>query len=127
MQSVLAAESAILFHFKSVGIVLFVFLGIVVSLLALGASECDLISHFGTSVLDSERMSASPLVFASLVYAGQNAVFWRKTPRKKSPHQRGMSIISHKTRLCQGFFILSLLQILGNEKDQACSKHLKLL
>ena len=104
MQSVLAAESAILFHFKSVGIVLFVFLGIVVSLLALGTNECDLISHIGTSVLDSERKKAFPLMFASLVYARLKRAIWRKTPRKKSPHQRGMSIIPHKTYLCQGFF-----------------------
>lgn len=51
MQSVLAAETAILIHFESVGIVLFVFLRIVVTLLAFAASESDLYSHsIGTSL-----------------------------------------------------------------------------
>ncbi len=49
----LAAEFAVLVHFKSVGVILFVFLCVVVSLLAFTACECDLNSHFfGTSRLD---------------------------------------------------------------------------
>ena len=48
----LAAEFAVLVHLKSVGVVLFVFLCVVVSLLALAARQCNLNSHFGTSWLD---------------------------------------------------------------------------
>ncbi len=51
MQSVLLAESAVLVHFKSVGIVLLVLHGVVVALFALSAGHCDLHSHCsGTSV-----------------------------------------------------------------------------
>lgn len=49
MECVLAAESAILLHFKTVGIVLLVLDGIVVSLLAVIASESDFNAHYGTS------------------------------------------------------------------------------
>ncbi len=45
----LFAEFTILIHFKPVGVILLVFLGIVVSLLALGTSQCYLYSHIGTS------------------------------------------------------------------------------
>ncbi len=51
----LAAEFAVLVHFKSVGVILFVFLCVVVSLLALAACQCDFNSHFGTSRLDYAR------------------------------------------------------------------------
>ena len=46
MSSVLLAETAILVHFKSIGVVLLVFLCIVVSLLAFAAGQCDLNSQF---------------------------------------------------------------------------------
>jgi hypothetical protein len=49
VQGVLAAETAVLVHFKTIRRVLLVFYGVVVSLLAFVASECDLYSHFGTS------------------------------------------------------------------------------
>ena len=53
MQSVLAAEFAILVHFKSVRIVFLVFVCVIISLLALGADQSNfdscVISHFGTS------------------------------------------------------------------------------
>ena len=45
MQSVLAAETAVLFHLKSVRIVLLVFLCVIISLLALGACEGNFDSH----------------------------------------------------------------------------------
>ncbi len=48
----LAAEFAVLVHFKSVGVILLVFLCVVVSLLAFAARQCDFNSHFGTSRLD---------------------------------------------------------------------------
>ena len=50
MNSMLSAESAILLHFQAVGVILLVLHGVVVSLLALAASEGDLYSHFGTSL-----------------------------------------------------------------------------
>lgn len=45
MESMLTAETAILFEFEPVRIVLLVFERIVVPLLAFGASECDLYAH----------------------------------------------------------------------------------
>ena len=54
MKRVLAAELAILVHFKSVGIVLFVLGCVIVSLLAFRAGECDLDAHFGTSCVKFE-------------------------------------------------------------------------
>lgn len=45
MESVLAAELTELVHFDSVRIVLLVFLGVVIALLALRAGECNLNSH----------------------------------------------------------------------------------
>ena len=51
MKRMLAAETAVFLEFKSVGIVFLVLLGIVVSLLALTARQCDLNSHIGTSYI----------------------------------------------------------------------------
>jgi len=51
----LTAETAELFHFKSVGVILLVLDRVVVSLLAFAASECDLYSHIGTSVIFCEK------------------------------------------------------------------------
>ena len=45
MKSMLPVPGAILFHFETVGVVLLVFHGVVVSLLALITSERDLYSH----------------------------------------------------------------------------------
>jgi hypothetical protein len=62
----LAAEFAVLVHFKSVGVILLVLGRVVVSLLAFAARQCDLDSHyFGTSRL---VCGAKRRVFAS---AGQ--------------------------------------------------------
>ena len=63
MNGMLSAEPAILFHFQTVGIVLLVFHGVVVSLLALVAAKGDLYSHFGTS-----------LIFASLHSPGYQKI-----------------------------------------------------
>ena len=49
MNGVLAAEAAVLVHFQPVRIVLLVFHGVVVALLALGAGQGDFDSHNGTS------------------------------------------------------------------------------
>ena len=51
MNSMLSAESAVLLHFQTIGIILLVLHGVVVSLLAFAASEGDLYSHFGTSLI----------------------------------------------------------------------------
>jgi hypothetical protein len=45
VQRVRAAEFTMFFHFNPVGVVLFVFLGVVVALLASLASHCDFNSH----------------------------------------------------------------------------------
>ena len=50
VNGVLLAESAILLHFETVGIILLVLHGVVVSLLALGASQSDFNAHNGTSL-----------------------------------------------------------------------------
>ena len=50
VNGVLLAESAILLHFETVGVILLVFHGVVVSLLALGASQSDFNAHNGTSL-----------------------------------------------------------------------------
>jgi hypothetical protein len=50
VSGVLSAESAVLLHFETVRIVLLVLHGVVVSLLALGASQSDFHAHNGTSL-----------------------------------------------------------------------------
>jgi hypothetical protein len=45
MSRMFAAEAAVFVHFQTVGIVLFVFHGIVVSLLAFAARQCNSHSH----------------------------------------------------------------------------------
>ena len=46
VQRVLPAESAVLFDFHSLGMVLLLLGSIVVTLLALGAGQCDFCTHF---------------------------------------------------------------------------------
>jgi hypothetical protein len=50
VDGMLLAESAILLHLETVGVILLVLHGIVVSLLALGASHGDFYAHNGTSL-----------------------------------------------------------------------------
>jgi hypothetical protein len=50
VSGVLLAESAILLHLETVGVILLVLHRIVVSLLALGASQSDFNAHNGTSL-----------------------------------------------------------------------------
>ena len=67
MSGVLSAESAVLLHFETVRVVLLVLHGIVVSLLALRASQSDFNAHNGTSLyclpvsLRLEKFSKRPL------------------------------------------------------------------
>ena len=81
MNGVLLAESAILLHFETVRVVLLVFHGIVVSLLALGASQSDFNAHNGTS-----------LKFASLYHFGYEKFSKRSTtftaPKLKKAHKK---------------------------------------
>jgi len=48
---VLSAESAVLLHFETVGVILLVLHSVVVSLLSLGASQSDFNAHNGTSLI----------------------------------------------------------------------------
>ena len=57
MKSVLAAEPAILFKLKSVRVILFVFLRVIVSLLALGAYQ----SYFDSCIIS--HFAAPPIKF----------------------------------------------------------------
>ena len=50
VSGVLSAESAVLLHFETVGVILLVLHGVVVSLLALRASQSDFYAHNGTSL-----------------------------------------------------------------------------
>ena len=50
VNGVLLAESAILLHLETVGVILLVLHSVVVSLLALGASQSDFHAHNGTSL-----------------------------------------------------------------------------
>ena len=51
VSGVLSAESAVLLHFETVGVILLVLHGVVVSLLALRASQSDFHAHNGTSLI----------------------------------------------------------------------------
>ena len=51
VSGVLSAESAVLLHFETIGVILLVFHGVVVSLLALRASQSDFNAHNGTSLI----------------------------------------------------------------------------
>lgn len=51
MNGVLPAESAILLHLETVRVILLILHGIVVSLLALRASQSDFNAHNGTSLI----------------------------------------------------------------------------
>jgi hypothetical protein len=50
VNGMLLAESAILLHLKTIGVILLVFHSVVVSLLALRASQSDFYAHYGTSL-----------------------------------------------------------------------------
>ena len=51
VSGVLSAESAVLLHLETIGVILLVLHGVVVSLLALGASQSDFHAHNGTSLI----------------------------------------------------------------------------
>ena len=83
----LAAESAILVKFDSVGVVLLVFLGVVITLLAFCAGECNLVSrsgHFGTSYFNIP-FKASLGFRSPYDCGGAECVFAGNTHKKISP------------------------------------------
>ena len=62
VQRMLPAEPAVLLDFHSLGMVLLLLGSIVVTLLALGAGQCDFCTHFATSTCSLD----SPSYFARL-------------------------------------------------------------
>ena len=60
MNGVLLAESAILIHLKTIGIVFLVLSGVVIALFALRTSQCDFNSHDGTSRFTEIILSPKP-------------------------------------------------------------------
>lgn len=62
MNSMLAAEAAVLAYFKSVGIILLVFHRVIVALLAFAARECDFYSHITCPFLSSRHLSCGAAV-----------------------------------------------------------------
>ena len=58
MNGMLLAETAILVHLKSVGVILLVLVGIVVSLLAFAANHCDFDSHYRLLLLNLIRIES---------------------------------------------------------------------
>ena len=88
MQCVLAAETAVLFHFKSVRIVLLVFLCVIISLLAFSAGECNFDSHYFRHLLI--EFGSSPLNTSLNV----GSVRLSQKSAQKKPPNRGTVIIS---------------------------------
>jgi hypothetical protein len=78
VNGVLSAKSAVLLHFETVGVILLVLHGVVVSLLALGASQCNFNAHIGTS-----------LNFASLYHSGYQKFSWRRNYLPPSAAEKG--------------------------------------
>ena len=109
MQSVFSAETAILIHFKSVGIVFLVFLSIVISLFALTANHCDFYSHF--SAPPDKFGDLCPMKdFTSLISEdGLNALFPDFLSTTKKPLRRGRTIILQTFAFVNTFFGFFLL------------------
>jgi hypothetical protein len=87
MCGVLAAERAILAHFKTVRGILLVLEGIVVPLLALAASHCYLNAHIGTSLFN---LALKPRCLPARAGAPKRVIFSRT---KKRPLRRQVMCI----------------------------------
>ena len=87
MSGVLSAESAVLLHFETIRVILLVFHGVVVSLLALRASQSDFNAHNGTS-----------LNIASLYHSGYEKFSKRSTtiPAPKLKKARKKIALFHR-------------------------------
>ena len=73
MESMLAAEAAILVHLKTIRIVLLVLHRVVIALLAFAAGESDLDSHGRHLLINSERSSVDAVLpRTSLVCRGRS-------------------------------------------------------
>jgi hypothetical protein len=118
VNGVLLAESAILLHFETVRVILLVFHGIVVSLLALRASQSDFNAHDGTS-----------LKFASLYRPGYDRFSKRLTtftaPGLKNgrtntdPFFTGRDILSQDEPIVNNFFAQYLVFLQKNMVDDS--------
>jgi len=79
MESMLAAEAAILVHLKTIRIVLLVLHRVVIALLAFAAGESDLDSHGRHLLINSERSSVDAVLpRTSLVCGAHILVFAHK-------------------------------------------------
>jgi len=100
MKCVLSAESAILVHFKSVRIVLFVFHCVIVSLLAFCTCHCNLNSHlfhpFCIAPSDPEKSGFSTSLTVCFFTTQIKPLF------------RGRYILSHFATVVNGFFKIFL-------------------
>ena len=115
MNGVLLAESAILIHLKTIGIVFLVLSGVVIALFALRTSQCDFNSHDGTSrfteIILSPKINWGPglprirrficrckstiySAFAESAYK-QLKIWPEKGPKFKKDLRRGIAIIAH--------------------------------
>ena len=63
VSGVLSAESAVLLHLETIGVILLVLHGVVVSPLALRASHSDFNAHIGTSLKNCLPVSLRPESF----------------------------------------------------------------
>ena len=111
MCGVLAAERAILAHFKTVGGIFLVLEGIVVPLLALAASHCYLNAHIGTSLFNLAKSHV-----ASLFGPEHPAGDFSRT--KKRPLRRQvMCILTQFFRLVNNFCRVFCLFFLSCARD----------
>ena len=83
MHSVLATETAVLVHFETIGSVLLILGCVVISLLTLVASQCDLNSH-----------TAPPIHLPPCVDLTA-AASHRKSAHKKTPLRRQVKSVYH--------------------------------
>ena len=101
----LLAESAILFHLKSVRVILLVLDSVVVSLLALSACQCDLNSHFGTSrngiIYRATRWASATAKRITAAFQPPSipkpmAMVYKQAHKKNTPNARYYSYTTHR-------------------------------
>ena len=101
VNGVLSAESAVLLHFETVGIVLLVLHGVVVSLLALRASQSDFNAHNGTS------LKLPPCITPARENLESGQLHFRSGAEKgaqKKPFFTGRTILPQGVREVNNFF-----------------------
>ena len=115
MSGVLSAESAVLLHFETVRVVLLVLHGIVVSLLALGASQSDFNAHNGTS------LKLPPCITPARKNLGSGYYNYRSGAEKgaqKKPFFTGRIILSQGGYVVNNFFLYFLGILLYNREQK---------